>query len=102
MDLNQEKKLKEALSIAHRSKKFEGTSAGFEKDVMRRIRSLVNEASAVDYGALLQSMVWRFAGPAAAVALVLFVYVTQIGFLPEYEVAEIFMFDFSSIDNGLE
>lgn len=93
MDPNQEKILKEALSAAHRSKQFEGSGANLEQQVMRRIRKLAGEISDVDFGDLLQSMVWRFASAAAAVALVLAVYVTQTGFLPEYEVAEIFIHD---------
>jgi len=60
---------------------------------MRRVRHLADEGSAMDFGALLPSMVWRFASAAAAVALILSVYVTQTGFLPEYEVAEIFIDD---------
>ena len=88
-----EEKLKilDSFSTAHRSKEAGKTSPQFSKNVMRRIRNLDQENELTDGVAYFQPVIWRIASSTAFLAIALFAYTVQTGFLPEYEVAEIFM-----------
>lgn len=91
MTPEEKQRIQETFLKVHRSKPVGETSSHFSKNVMRQIRNLGQENEHIDGWFSFQPVVWRFASSAALIAIVLFAYVLQTGFLPEYELAEILL-----------
>lgn len=90
MTPEEKSKIQKVFSVAHQSEKDLEASGQFTQNVMRRVRNLGKEESEIRWD-FLQPVIWRFVSSAAFLAIVLSAYVMQTGFLPKYEVAELFL-----------
>lgn len=79
----------ESIRASHKARPAPEPSQLFEQNVMRRVRAEVLDKESIELWDLFQPAVWKFAGAAACLTLVLGMATLPGGFTPELEVAEL-------------
>jgi len=86
-------KLENALIRAYRERERAEVSEQWQKKVMSHIRNLEPLNSKTSYFEFFEQFVWRFAPVAGILILILTICVITLDFVPEYEMAKIFIDD---------
>lgn len=85
---DQQKKLMDAFSAAHREKEPVHVSGNLPQQVMMRIRRMEASVRTESYVSLFAQLVWRMAPVAVCAILVLCFFMMNTDLTPEYEIAQ--------------
>ncbi|MFC1848696.1 hypothetical protein ACFL27_00685 [candidate division CSSED10-310 bacterium] len=87
------RKLEQALKSAYHQPAQREQKRNWKHNVMREIRKIGPLQQESTNGAYLNRVIWRFSLAALTIALLLAIYALSTGFMPDNDVATIFMND---------
>jgi hypothetical protein len=89
----EEEKLKEAFIKAYRPKDDLGAPESWAEEVMNHIRRLGPLGPKPRFLMQFEQLLWHFAPVACVLIVALAIYMMRVDFVPEHEIAELFLND---------